>query len=179
MTSPFAPATPSSALAETVRQMETANPSNEAPRAPSRRIPLGLPTLKLEVPEIPGYLCHWFRNNAGRISQALQGGYEFVKRGEVELNSYGLANDYNSDGNSDLGTNVTRAAEAGEGLILMKIRKELALEDKQLYLDKQEELASQIRGDQGLPAPVGDSRHRYSKNDKSQSNFLIPRNRRT
>jgi hypothetical protein len=179
MNSPFAPAAQNASLAEVKASMEQANPSIEPPRAPARRIPLGLPTLKLETPEIPGYFSHWFRNNPGRVQQALAAGYQFVERGEVELNGYGLAGDYNTDGNSDLGSRVTRAAEAGEGLILMKIRKELALEDKEAYIAQQEALASQIRGDQGLPSPVGDSRHRYSKGDKSQSNFLIPRDRRT
>ncbi len=179
MNSPFAPAAQNASLAEVAKSMEQANPSNEPPRAPARRIPLGLPTMKLEVPEIPGYFCHWFRQNAGRVSQALAAGYEFVNRGEVELNSYGLSNDYTQDGNTDLGSRVTRAAEGGEGLILMKIRKELALEDKEAYIASQESLASQIRGDQGLPSPVGDSKHRYSNSDKSQANFLIPRERRT
>lgn len=179
MTNPFVPAAQSSTLAEVAKTMEQANPSIEPPRAPARRIPLGLPTLKLETPEIPGYFCHWFRQNPGRVGQALAAGYEFVSRGEVELNGYGLANDYMQDGNTDLGSRVTRAAEAGEGLILMKIRKELALEDKEAYIAQQEALAAQIRGDQGLPSPVGDSQHRYSKGDKSQANFLIPRDRRS
>lgn len=179
MTSPFAPAAQNASLAEVKQSMEQANPSIEPPRAPARRIPLGLPTLKLEVPEIPGYFCHWFRQNAGRVQQALAAGYQFVDKGEVELNSYGMAGSYMEDGNTDLGSRVTRAAEGGEGLILMKIRKELALEDKEAYIAQQEALASQIRGDQGLPSPVGDTKHRYSASDKSQSNFLIPRHRRT
>lgn len=179
MNSPFAPPSQNASLAEVAQSMERANPSIEPPRAPSRRIPLGLPTLKLEVPEIPGYFCHWFRQNPGRVGQALAAGYQFVERGEVEINSYGLANDYTKDGNTDLGSRVTRLAEGGEGLVLMKIRKELALEDKEAYIEQQEALARQIRGDQGLPSPVGDSRERYSKADKSQANFLIPRNRRT
>ena len=67
-----------------------ANPSVAPATASSRRIPMALPTLKLEIPAIPGYVCHWFRGTQQRIQQALNAGYEWVGRGEVEVNGIGL-----------------------------------------------------------------------------------------
>ena len=159
--------------------MAAANPANTPERAPRQRIPMALPTLKLSVPEIPGYVCYWFRGAPGRIQQAINAGYEFVERGEVELNNPGLANSYDVDGNTDMGSRVSVATGDGsEGpqnprLYLMKIRRELWEEDEQAVAAKHESIAAQMRGDKGLPAPGGDTSNRYSRGD--QRNIFTPR----
>lgn len=147
-----------------------ANPASEAPRAPSRRVPMALPTLKLEIPPIPGYVCHWFRGTSQRIQQALNAGYTFVERGEVEVNGVGLANDYFSDNNTDLGSRVSVSAGgediegAGQGmrLHLMKIREEHFLEDQQAVDAQHEQVAAQLRGDRGFTEAGQDAKHRYA-----------------
>jgi hypothetical protein len=42
------------------------------------RVPMSLPTLKLAVPEIPGFYCHWMRGDPMRMQQAQRAGYVFV-----------------------------------------------------------------------------------------------------
>lgn len=46
------------------------------------RRPFGTLQQKLAYPERPGYHRHWFNDVPGRISQALEAGYEHVKDSE-------------------------------------------------------------------------------------------------
>lgn len=160
-------------------EMAQANPANPPERAPRQRVPMALPTLKLSVPEIPGYVCYWFRGTPGRIQQAQAAGYEFVERGEIELNHGGLANSYDVDGNTDMGSRVSVATGDGsEGsqaprLYLMKIRKELWEEDEAAVADKHEYIAAQMRGEKGLPAAGMDTSNRYSRGESR--NLFTPR----
>ena len=159
--------------------MAAANPANAPERAPRQRIPMALPTLKLSVPDIPGYKCYWFRGSSNRLQQAIAAGYEFVERGEVELNGYGLANSYDVDGNTDMGSRVSVASGDGsdgtnsQRLYLMKIRAELWEEDERAVEEKHESVAAQIRGDKGLPAPGRDTSNRYSRGENR--NLFTPR----
>lgn len=159
--------------------MAASNPANEPEKVTRKRIPMALPTLKLSVPEIPGYVCYWFRSAPGRINQAIQAGYEFVERGEVELNNHGLANSYDVDGNTDMGTRVSVATGDGsEGaqnprLYLMKIRRELWEEDERAVAEKHEGIAAQMRGEKGLPAAGADNSNRYSRGENR--NLFTPR----
>lgn len=159
--------------------MAAANPANAPERAPRQRIPMALPTLKLSVPDIPGYKCYWFRGSSNRLQQAIAAGYEFVERGEVELNGYGLANSYDVDGNTDMGSRVSVASGDGsdgtnsQRLYLMKIRAELWEEDERAVEAKHESIAAQMRGDKGLPAPGGDTSNRYSRGENR--NLFTPR----
>lgn len=163
MTSPFGP--------------NKANPANVPAKAPAKRIPMALPTLKLAIPEIPGHVCHWFRGNPQRIQQALNAGYVFVNRDEVEVNSVGLANDYLGDGNTDLGSRVSVSAGEGEGtgamLYLMKIKKELWEEDELGVAEQHEQIAAQLRGDKGFSRGGDDTSHRYSRGENR--NMFTPR----
>lgn len=103
------------------------------------RIPFSTPTLRLAVPDIPGYHLHWFRDEPARIERAQQAGYEFVDRGEIKVNHRdSLGSDPASDGNSDLGSRVSVIAGAELGkdgqpgrLILMKIKEEWWKEDQE------------------------------------------------
>lgn len=165
--------------AELAAQMQKSNPATPPARVPATRIPMALPTLKLAIPEIPGYVCHWFRGNQQRINQALQAGYEFVERGEVEVNHAGLANSYDSDGNSDLGTRVSVSA-GSEGdsdntsrLYLMKIRKEFWEEDEAAVQANHEQIAAQLRGDKGLSQAGQDTSNRYTRGENR--NMFQPR----
>lgn len=117
-----------------------------------KRIPMNVPIQKLEVPEIPGYRLYWFRGEPGRLARAEQAGYEYVNRGEIELNSVGLA-DSAADGNSDMGSLVSVAAGDMVGddrqplrLVLMKIREEWALENDQILEDRNDAVAAALRG---------------------------------
>jgi hypothetical protein len=130
------------------------NPANASGQAAveRKRIPMNVPIQKLEVPEIPGYRMYWFRSEPSRLLRAEQAGYEYVGRGEIELNSTGLA-DSAADGNTDMGTLVTISAGdmIGEDkqplrLILMKIREEWAQENDQILEDRNESIAAALRG---------------------------------
>lgn len=165
--------------AELVAKATAANPANPPEKA-FRRVPLSLPTRKLEVPEIPGYVCYWFRGTAQRLQQARQAGYEFVDAGDVELNGSGLANSYDDDGNSDLGSRISIAAggddsEAGNGIrmYLMKIKQELWDEDQVAIEARHEQLAATIRGDAGIQRAGMDNSNRYSRGESR--NLFTPR----
>lgn len=164
--------------AELAAQMQKSNPANPPERAPRQRIPMALPTLKLSVPEVPGYVLHWFRGTAQRIKQATDAGYEFVDRGEVEVNGIGLANSYDADGNIDLGSrvSVSAGAEGAEGdtrLYLMKIRKEFWEQDELAVAERHEQIASQLRGDKGFAQGGQDITNRYSRGENR--NMFQPR----
>ena len=170
--------TPSNFLAGRAADMAGSNPAERAATAnpERRRIPMSLPTLKLQVPNIPGYKLRWMRGTSARINQAIQGGYEFVERGEVELNAMGLADAALSDGNSDLGSRVSISAgdEIAEGqgvrLYLMKIKQEFWDEDQRAIDAQHEALAAQLRGDKGIQGE-GDNTNRYSKPEMNRNIF--------
>ena len=68
----------------TTKQVRT---EGERPQR-AKRIPFSGPRRKLEVPmELPGYHMAIINDDAGRISQAQQGGYEFVSPNEVGIES--------------------------------------------------------------------------------------------
>ena len=111
-----------------------ANPADASnmPSATERtRVPMSVPVAHLAVQEIPGYHLHWFNGTPQRIQRALQGGYEFVEQGEVQVNNRTLGSDAATDGNTDLGSRVSIVAGTDIGLdgqpvrlYLMKIKEE-------------------------------------------------------
>lgn len=120
----------------------------EAVRA-RKRIPMSVARRKLEVPEIPGYHCHWFLES--NVPAAIQGWYEFVKSDEVSLNPSNVATDSSISGNADLGTNIcvlgnkTSGANGGpEMLYLMKIKLEYYNEDQKADDARDEAILSGI-----------------------------------
>ena len=153
--------------------MATSNPASApAVKGERKRLPMSVPTRRLEVPEIPGYSLHWFVDRPGRINRALQGGYEFVDPDEIELNNFGLADDALKTGNSDLGSRVSvygGVSETGgaERLYLMKIKREWWLKDQELIADRNEKVAASLRGgriaaEQEQP---GDAEQRYVRSN--------------
>lgn len=158
-------------------EMQASNPANVPEKKVAKRVPLSVPTLKLAVPEIPGYVCYWFRGTSQRLQQARRAGYEFVERDEVALNETGFANGFDDDGNSDLGTRVSVSAgdsgaeDGGIRLYLMKVRKEFWDEDRQLMEDKQAAIAGQLRGDKAPTEAGMDSSNRYTRGEQKRHMF--------
>jgi hypothetical protein len=111
---------------------ETAPPPSLL-RSGRKRIPMSVPQRKLEVPEIPGYHLHWFREV--NVPRAIQAAYEFVKTDELPINQISLGSSVDSSGNTDLGTNVRVIGAINElnhpeYLVLMKLREEYWREDR-------------------------------------------------
>lgn len=146
------------------------NPANKPSRRieAGKRIPMSLPHLKLQVPDLPGYHLHWMRGDAQRINQALAGGYEFVEKDEVALNTFGVADDPEDAEGSDLGSRISVfGGNDGSRLYLMKIKLEYWNEDRKAESDRQEKVAELLRGDKGIAAPGGDNSQRYSRNNRN------------
>jgi len=139
--------------AATAKQKMTEQNPTVAPgktRAERKRIPLSVPTRKLEVPAIPGYHLRWMRGTAQRLLQAENAGFVFVTPEEVELNSTLLGGDAAHNGNTDLGSRVS-VAEGGEveggqavRLYLMKQPMEYYLEDRGILQDRNDQIASTL-----------------------------------
>lgn len=124
------------------------NPANKEPeaRGQRRRIPMSVPLRRLQVPEIPGYHCHWF--NEDQIPRALQAWYEFVEWNEVPVNQRTIGSDTEVSGNQDLGSRIRVVSGLGGDnkpmpLVLMKIKLEYYEEDRKLIAQQN---AKQIRG---------------------------------
>jgi hypothetical protein len=98
-----------------------------------KRIPMSVPTRKLEVPDMPGWHLHWFTEK--NVPRALQAAYEFVDINEVPTHQAVLGSDVSSSGTADLGSRVRVLSGVGEFsrpeyLVLMKLREEYWLEDR-------------------------------------------------
>lgn len=152
---------------------EVTNPANPKIRrvTDETRVPMSIPQLMLAVPEIEGYVMHWFADRPGRIGRALNGGYEFVSPDEVELANFGLAEDILNSGNTDMGTRVSvfggRNEQGGaERLYLMKIKKEWYDKDMELREQNSDRVVQALR--QGLTGAdkekMTDAAQRYAKN---------------
>lgn len=134
--------------------------NNRAPDAPEaaaerKRIPMSLPMLKLEVPEIPGYHLHWIRGTQDRVQQAQNAGYEFVDQAEVATQLVSIGGDATKSGNTDMGTRVsTLASPYGEGevdgtgqplrLFLMKQKEEYYKEDQLILQRRNDSVADTL-----------------------------------
>lgn len=125
----------------------TNNPANDKPKLPKGYRPMSGGQRKLEVPELEGYRMYWFRDEPGRINDALRAGYEFVEKDEISLNDFDLAGDGTSDKGSDMGSRVSVSTGEGEGrLILMKCPLEIAAY-AQTFADAQvDSVAEALRG---------------------------------
>lgn len=115
------------------------------------RVPMSIPTLKLQAAEIPGFHLHWMSGTQGRISQALRAGYQFVSPEEVNLTNPDIAGAFGATNSSDLGTRVSALA-GGEAdgqaarLYLMKLPEEFWQEDQRLRDAANEKTAAMLRG---------------------------------
>ncbi len=135
-----------------------------------KRVPMSTPVQKLEVPDIPGYHLHWFRDwEPGRIERAKRAGYEFVMDSEVRVNSVGLGSDTTKSGNTDLGSMVSVVGGGVDDkgnpgrLILMKLKQELWEQDQRALDDRSAQFVSTVsNGMVGAENPsAGDTSQRY------------------
>ncbi len=153
----------------------TRNPAEPAPKRLERadRIPMSVPHQRLAVPEIPGYHLHWMLGTGERIAQARRAGYEFVTPEEVQLHTSGLADSPNTNGSTDMGSQVSviaggRHSEGGQPvrLILMKLPLQFWDEDQKTLEKRSDDLVAALRGGQMNAAQVGetaaDRRLRYT-----------------
>jgi hypothetical protein len=141
-TTPPLPNAPNVSLPDAGAQAQNVNPSNrpvsiteQIERGLRRRIPMSLPTRKLEVPELPGYWLHWFLES--NVPRAMEAGYEFVDAGELPVPQFNPGNAKEIDGNMDMGTRVRQVAgksETGgaEFHVLMKLREDWAADDRRM-----------------------------------------------
>lgn len=133
-------------------KMIQANPSVVPGQAKGerKRIPMSLPIQKLQVPDIPGYHLHWMRGSAGRIQQAQNAGYEFVRPDEVALNNVGIGGDADKTGNTDMGDRVsvisgdTDEQNQAVRLYLMKQPMEFYLADQKIAQGRNDDIADTL-----------------------------------
>ncbi len=164
-------------------RLSTANPAAPvAKRMPAReRIPMSVPRQRLSVPEIPGYHLHWMLGKPDRIEQALNAGYSFVGKEEVDLNRTGIADDPNGSGHEGIGSQVSVVTGMDaqnrevQRLFLMKIPLELWEEDQKALAERNESVAAAIRGDKGLLDPKGGNDHRYVPPGAANRHLFIPK----
>lgn len=147
------------------------------------RIPMAVPQRHLEVADIPGYHIHWFLTS--RVARALRAGYTFVTEDDgVDINNFDLAGDAQANGSTDMGTRFSVPAAIGgdsdERLYLMKLPTELWEQDQAMLEQRNEQVASALRGDrQGALAGEAnpyDTSERY-KNQMTSSLFTPKRRR--
>lgn len=147
-------------MSDTV-QLQASNPAEDRATAVERlrkqRVSMMNAKRKLEVAPLPGFYMHWFHER--NVSEALAAGYQFVKRGEVQINPLQIANPL-GDGNTDPGDNISLVGDKMESgaparLYLMKLFQELH-DDDQRALDKinADKLAG-IFGDEAIVGAEG------------------------
>jgi hypothetical protein len=133
------------------------NPANEEEIfvIPADFQPMTLPKGRLSAPDRPGWHRHWFRGSPDRLEQARRAYYQFVKPEDVRLNNFDLGGDATQSGNTDLGTRVSVVAgddldNSGQPsrLYLMECRQELFAESQKLLADRNEQIATALRGGQ-------------------------------
>lgn len=98
-----------------------------------RRIPMSVPMRRLEVPDLPGFHLHWFREI--NVARAQQAGYDFVNDDEILVTSRSVATNSELTGNADLGTRIrvhsgVTELNHPEYLVLMKLPEHFWEEDK-------------------------------------------------
>lgn len=135
---------------------DTPNPANPAEPRPRRRIPMSTQERRLEVDPLPGFHLHWIRET--NVPRALDAGYELVDAKEVHINNthtYGGLKA--AGGNTDLGSNVSVVADraTGERLILMKLREELWLEDREVIDNRHAQIMGGIFSGETIIKPDG------------------------
>jgi len=156
---------------DTVRPTNPAN-AEAKPKHDRIRIPMSTPTRSMEVPEIPGYHCHWIKEE--NVPRAIQAWYEFVQDHEVPVNQRSVGTDKNITGNTDMGTNISLITGTnGKRSYLMKLKEELWLEDrKKLDALNAGKLQAIFRGETILSQDPegkgsGNTAHRYVDPDRT------------
>jgi len=132
---------------------KSASEASKADRSGFKRIPMSAPRRKMETPDLPGFHLHWMLEE--NIPQAFQGGYEFVKTNELDINPMGIGSDTTLSGNVDMGTNIcivgNKVGNSGKPDMqyLMKIKLEWWNEDQKSLEDRNIAMLRQMfRGEQ-------------------------------
>lgn len=131
-------------MAEITPSVVAQNPSVKATgtskerKDKSKRIPMSIPQLNLQVPAIPGWHLHWALES--NLPRYLQGGYEFCNDGDVPVNQKGVGTSKDIDGNADMGSRIrviagTLPTGEPEYFVLMKIEEEYYREDQKKIED--------------------------------------------
>lgn len=118
-------------------------------KRPPRR-PMSTARQRLQTPEIPGWHCHWFKEE--NVPLAIDAYYEFVDKGEVSMNQLNVSLDGASQG-TDLGSRVSLIADKTESgspvrAYLMKIKEEYWLEDQRDLEARNSQIMQSIFGDE-------------------------------
>lgn len=167
-------------------KVDANNPANDYPEG-FKPIPMSTGTLRLAVPERPGWHRHWFRGNPERLARARQAGYRMVQTHEVALNNFDLGGDAMTTGNSDLGSNVSvisgddldTTGQPGR-LYLMECPLEYYEMGKKILDERNENVAEALRGGKigsESDAP-GDENARYIKKGTPIPDLFNPNKRR-
>lgn len=164
------------------------NPANPALRrvTEATRIPMSLPQLKLQVPDIAGFHLHWFLSKNIRAAQ--RAGYEFVREDEVDINNTSLADSASSSGNSDMGSRVSVLAGGlaenkveAEQLYLMKLPQAWRDKDVAALEAANDKIAEAIRGgtigSEAAGRPNETASDRARRYLKTGQQLLYPKNR--
>lgn len=125
------------------------NPASDS-SLPRNFRPMSDGQLKLEVPEREGWFRYWFRGTPDRIARAQAAGFQFVNRGDVQLNNFDLGGDVTGDGNTDMGTRVSRPSGDIDAygnavpLVLMECPNELHEMSEKIVMDRNASIASAL-----------------------------------
>lgn len=161
---------------------EQQSPANEKLELPKNYKPMSTATLRLEVPNKPGWHRHWFRGTPGRLARAQQAGYRFVDQGDCDVNNFDLAGDSKSAGSTDLGSRVSVSAgdegsvegQAGR-MYLMECPENLFEHSQEILGERLDKIADALKGGMVGAGEKGetprDVANRYMKNTKSPSLF--------
>lgn len=161
---------------------EQQSPANEKLELPKNYKPMSTATLRLEVPNKPGWHRHWFRGTPGRLARAQQAGYRFVDQEDCDVNNFDLAGDSKAAGSTDLGSRVSVSAgdegsvegQAGR-MYLMECPEHLFEHSQEILGERLDKIADALKGGMVGAGEKGetsrDVENRYMKNTKSPSLF--------
>lgn len=95
------------------------------------RVPFGAHRLKLQTAQRPGYVRRWFNDTEDRVQRALDGGWQFVEKGEVTVGE-GALHEESTDLNNYVSKIVSKGKTASIRAYLMEIPQEYYDEDQAL-----------------------------------------------
>ena len=123
-----------------------------------RRVPLGIPELKMTARIRSGYIGRWINDAGGRIARAQQGGWEF-------------ALDHDSEEEDKRRSMVVGTQRDGQPLLayLMEIREEFYDEDQALKQKPLDEMEAAMRRGTPHEAATGADRERFYVPDEGIS----------
>lgn len=115
-----------------------------------RRTSMSVPQMKMSVPSIPNFHCHWVNDDQGRIERALRAKYQFVENDEVYMHDFSMAGDSTKTGNQDLGTRVSMVVGTKEGggimrAYLMKLPEALWRIDQRLQQERNDAISRALK----------------------------------